>query len=108
MLTIVNDPLASMTGVISDDLASNQSCVIEVFFPKVARAMTCMVSRRISHFYVAESLGCGAPNSLSKASTNCDMRFGCDILLTSIRGLGPLFLSAMEPLWSTSDLAAYQ
>ena len=48
--------------------------------------MRCMVSRRISHFSVAESLGCGAPNSLSKASANCDMRFGCDIWLTSIRG----------------------
>ena len=49
------------------------------------------MSRRISHFSVAESLGCAAPNSLSKASANCDMRFGCDILLTSIRGF-PCFL----------------
>ena len=56
--------LASMTDVISDDLASNQSGVLEVVFPKVARAMRCMVSQRISHFSVAESLGCGAPNSL--------------------------------------------
>ena len=78
--------LASTTDLISVDLASNQSWVFEVFSPKVARAVRCMVSRRNSHFSVAESFGCGAPNSLSKASANCDMRFGCDIWLTSIRG----------------------
>ena len=51
-----------------------------------------MVSRRISHFSVAEYLGCGAPNSLTKASATCDMRFGCDILPTSIRGFTCLFV----------------
>ena len=81
-----------MTGRISIDFASNKSEVCEVFFPKVARAVRCMVSRRISHFSVAESLGCGAPNYLSKASANCGMRFGCDILLTSIRGF-PCFVA---------------
>ena len=78
-------------GLISVDFASNQSGVFEVFFQKVARAVRCMVSRKSSHFSVAESLGCEAPNSLSKAYLNCDMRFGCDIMLTSIRGF-PCFL----------------
>ena len=49
----------------------------------------------------------GAPNSLSKASANCDMRHGCDILLISIRGF-PLFFGAMEPLWLQPDLATHQ
>ena len=49
-------------------------------------AMRRMVFQSVSHFSVAESLGCDTPNSLSKASTNGDTRFGCDILLTSIRG----------------------
>ena len=31
--------------------------------------------------------GLWSPNSLSKAPANCDMRFGCDLLLTSIRGM---------------------
>ena len=86
--------LATMTGLITDDLASNQSWVFEVIFPKVPRAVRCMVwlvSRRMSHFSVAESLDCGAPNSLSKGYANCDMMFGCDILLTSVRGF-PCFL----------------
>ena len=53
--------------------------------------------------------GRATPDSLSKASANCDMRFGCDILLTSIRDSGvPLFLSAMEPLWLQPDLATHQ
>ena len=58
--------LASMTGVISVDLASNQSCDFEDLFPKVAKAERYIVSRRASHFSVAESPGCEDPNSFSK------------------------------------------
>ena len=52
--------LASMMGVITDALASNQSCDFEVFFPKVARAVWWMVSRRDFHFSVAVSPDCDA------------------------------------------------
>ena len=74
--------LYSMTGLISVDFASTQSWVFEVFFPNLARAVRCMVSRRIFHF---SFLGCRAPSSLAKASAKCDM------LLTSVRGF-PCFL----------------
>ena len=67
---------ASMTGVISDDLASYQSCNFEVFFPKIARAMWWMVSCRVSLFSVAVSPDCDASYSSSKASTNCSKRSG--------------------------------
>ena len=42
--------LASMTGVITVDLASNQSCGFEDLFPKVAKAVSYIVSCRASHF----------------------------------------------------------
>ena len=82
-----------MTGLISDDLATMLGVKpivnLWVLFPEgrgLARAVRCMVSRRIPHFSVAESLGCvPGHRTLSKASANCDMKFGCDILLTSIR-----------------------
>ena len=79
--------------IASEDLA--------VFLPKVARAVLCIVYRRISHFSVTETLDCGASNSFSKASANCEMRFGCDILLTSIRGF-PCFLILVY-IWPTSS-----
>ena len=44
--------LASMTGVITADLASNQSCDTEDLFPKGSQST---VPRRVSHFSVAES-----------------------------------------------------
>ena len=47
--------LASMMGVISADLASNQSCDFRVFLPKVANAVRCMVSRRVARFSVVVS-----------------------------------------------------
>ena len=43
--------LASVTGDILVDLASNQPCDFGLFFPRVAKAMRCMVSGRISHFF---------------------------------------------------------
>ena len=55
--------LASMTGVITVDLASNQSCDVEDLFPKVAKAVQYKVPRRASHFSVAESSGCKDPSS---------------------------------------------
>ena len=67
---------ASIMGVISDDLASYQSCDFEVFFPKIARVMWWMVSHRVSHFSVAVSLDCDASYSSSKASANCSIRSG--------------------------------
>ena len=39
--------LTSMTGVITVDLASNQSCDFDELFPKVAKAVRYIVSRRI-------------------------------------------------------------
>ena len=80
--------LASMTGLISLDLTSNQPWVFEVFFPKVARA----VHGVSENFTLLYGRVFGAPNSPSKTSANCDMRFGCDILLTSIRGLPCFFV----------------
>ena len=67
---------ASIMGVISDDLASYQSCNFEVFFPKIARVMQWMVSHRVSHFSVAVSPDCDASYSSSKASANCSIRSG--------------------------------
>ena len=61
------------------------------FPPNVARAVRCMASRRMCRLSVAESLDCRAPSSLLKASTNADMTFGCDLLLTSIWG-SPVFV----------------
>ena len=84
--------LASMMGIISVDLASNQLGVFAVFYSKVARAVRCLVSRRISHLSGRFCGMWGTELSLSKASANCDMRFGCDILLTSIRGSPSCFL----------------
>ena len=45
--------LASMTGVITVDLVSDQSCDFENLFPKVGKAVLYIVSRRASHFSVA-------------------------------------------------------
>ena len=58
--------LASMTGVIKTQFASNQSCDFEDFFPKVAKAVRYIVSCRAPHFSVAVSPGCKALNSLLK------------------------------------------
>ena len=52
---------ASIMGVISADLALNQSYDFEVFFPNVAKAVRCMVSRKVVHFAVAESPDCEIP-----------------------------------------------
>ena len=67
--------LASMTGVITVDLASNQSCDFEDF-PNVAKAVGYIVSCRSSHFSVAEAKGCEVPNSFSKVWANSSMRSG--------------------------------
>ena len=68
--------LASMMGVVSEDFASNQSCDFEVFLPTVAKAMRCMVSRRVAHFSVAESPVYEAWSSFSNLSANCSTRSG--------------------------------
>lgn len=68
--------LDSMTGVSSVDLASNQSQGFKVFFQKVARAVRCMLTRRDSHFSVADSPGCDGSYSLTKASENSSTRSG--------------------------------
>ena len=86
---------ASMIGVISADLALNQSCDFRVFFPKVAKAVRCMVSRKVVHFAVAESPGCEIPSSFSNLSANFSTRSGWLILLTSMQGF-PCFL----PRWN--------
>ena len=75
----------------------------EVFLPKVANAVRCMVSRRISHFSVAESLGCEAASSLK---IHCKL-----VWQTHPAGVNagiPLFLVAVELLWLHPDLAADQ
>ena len=53
--------LASVTEVITANLASNQLCDFEDFFPKVAKAVLYILSRRASHFSVAESPDCNDP-----------------------------------------------
>ena len=44
------DRLSSITGIITVALESNQSHVLEVFFPIVSRAVLWMVLRTLSHF----------------------------------------------------------
>ena len=46
--------LAFVTGVISADLASDQSCDFHTFFPKVAKAVLYMVSYKFSLLLVAD------------------------------------------------------
>ena len=96
--------LASMMGVITVDLALNQSCDFDDLFPKVAKAVRYKVSRRTSHFSVAESPGCKDPNSFSKVWANCSMRSGWDILLTLIRGIPFVFVwwISLVASWSYS------
>ena len=55
--------MASMTGVIADDLASYQSCHFEDFFPKAAKVVRYILSHTASYFPVAESTGYKAPKS---------------------------------------------
>ena len=52
-----------MTGVIAADLASNQSCELEDFFPQAAKVVRYILSHTASYFPVAESTGCKVPKS---------------------------------------------
>ena len=84
--------LASITGDITDELASNQSCDFEVFFPELARAVWWIVSRRASQFSVAVSRGCESSYTFTNATANSYTRSGWAILLTSMLGV-PGFLA---------------
>ena len=91
LINIITVTIFSIVIIIVD-LASNQSCEFEDLFPKVAKAVRYIVSRRTSHFSVAESPGCKDQNSFSKVWANCSVRSGWDILLTSIRGIPFVFV----------------
>ena len=76
-----------MAGVSVAELASNQSLCFVLFFPKTCMAVLCMVSLRWSHFSLALVAGGSVSSKLERACVNSAALSGCDVLLTSMRGL---------------------
>ena len=98
--------LASMTGTITVDLASNQSCDFEDLFSKVAKAVQYIVSRRASHFSVAVTELLGSKfllDDLSELLQEVWLRH-----LADIDTRDPLCLCAMEFGWLHPDVTAHQ
>ena len=95
-----------MTGIITVDLASNQTCDFEEFLPHVAKAVRYLVSRRASHFSVAVTGLGGAKfllEGLSELLHEVWLRH-----LPDIDTRIPLCLCAMEFLWLHPDLTECQ
>ena len=89
--------LVSITGVISVDLASNQSCIFEVFFQKIANAVRCMVSRSVP-------LRCDRVSGLwdAKFSLKHRRKLFHEVWLKHLANIDagvPLFLGAIDPPW---------
>ena len=95
-----------MTGVITVDLASNQSCDFEDLFPKVAKAVRYIVSRRASHFSVAVTGLQGATILLEGLSDMLHEVWLRHLADNDMRV--PLCLGAVEFLWLHPDLTAHQ
>ena len=96
-----------MRGVITVDLASNQSCDFDDLFPKVAKAVPYIVSRRASHLSVAESPGLQGLKFLLKSRSELlhEVWFRH---LADIDKRDPLCLCQVEFLWLHPDLTAHQ
>ena len=83
---------ASMTGIITFDLASNQSQFLEVFLPKVSKAVFWMVSQWWSHFSEAELRCLSADKATTSDLANSATVSGCCIFVVSMRGFPAVFV----------------
>lgn len=98
---------ASMTGIFTLALASNQSADIFFFLPKMEMAVLCTASLRCCHLSLALLFNLPGRTSSSARANSFTLSWS-RVLLVSIRGLPAFLFAVMQCPWQQLDLTADQ